>query len=107
MQPTTGASAPEPSRLGLGLAIAWLVVTVLACMGNLALVFTPEVAVNVSLVTVPFFASGWGAVIAATLARKRAPREALVAPLIGAGLGLVVGVIAIGVTCAILWPDFG
>jgi hypothetical protein len=106
VQPTAEPSVPQPSRLGLGLALGWLVVTVLGCLANLALVFTPEIAINVSLVSVPLVVSGWGAVAGAAITRRRGATAALVGPLVGAGVGLVLGVITIGGVYSLFWPGF-
>lgn len=92
--------------MGIGLAVAWLVLATLTCVGNVGLLLTREVAVNAAILTVPLFVSGWVAVGIAYLARHREPRVALGAPALGAGAGLLAGLVLILVIYAVVWPGY-
>lgn len=105
MQQGSPDAAPQ-TKLGLGLAIGWLVVGTLGCLSSVVLLLMPEVAANASLITVPIFVSGWGGIAGAMPTRTRGMPVALIAPAVGAALGFLVGVVGILGVYALAWPDF-
>jgi hypothetical protein len=98
------AGAPRETRAGLALAVAWLLLASLGCVSSLALIFTPEVLANASIITIPLFVSGWGSVIGAIRTRARPMPGPVIGTLIGGAVGLVVGAIGLGVTYMVVWP---
>ena len=96
---------PKTNPLGLGVAVTWLVLATFAAMGTLvAWLAAPETAVNAALITLPSFASGWCAVIAAWGTRTRPMPAPIVAPLAFGVAGFIAGVVAILVLYGAVWP---
>lgn len=103
-KPTAPVPWTQAGNVALTIAVSWLVVVTLGCLGSLVFVFTPEVLANTAVLSVPLFASGWGATVGAVRARRGEHPTPLISLAVGAGVGLAVGAIGLTVAYMILWP---
>ncbi len=94
------------TQIGLGLAVLWVALGTLAGLSTVVLLLSPDVAVNVAIITVPLFVSGWCSVAAAAFARARDARTAILAPVVGGAAGFAAALVAMLIVYALVWPGY-
>jgi hypothetical protein len=108
--PRPGAEAagePPATWIGVGIAVAMLGVSVLACLGTgiVAANESESFAVEVSMATMPCAIAGVFPWIVALLVRRRGLPMAIGVPLGCGCLGYVAGAIALAGFYTLIWPS--